>query len=212
MHIHRKTFNRMLLSTLVGSLAGPIDAIAAAKQNYLLDPNRLRAPLVPPKAKSLTGDCAGNVTYWEHENPGKPLVLYFHGFGGDHLAAMPPEYPLLDAAHVICVDRPGYAGTDLDWRIDGVLYAPPPEQPDTHASPSPGARETARIAFDLLKVINGQGRWNVCVIGTSGGGPAALAFASLYPQRTRSLIFASGRYLSMVVRGLRLQHLSARLR
>jgi pimeloyl-ACP methyl ester carboxylesterase len=76
------------------------------------------------------------------------------------------EQELLDAGFRLLVpNRPGYFGTPLAGRTSG--------------------QACARLASAVLDSL---GVSRVAVIGTSGGGPAALSFAASFPERTSALI------------------------
>jgi len=188
--ISRKAFlQSVLASASVLAAPGLVTKTQAALRQNLLKPERVTGTFDPPSGPApvtLTGDCAGTVAYWENKDDGRPLVLYFHGTAGDYHSSLPSEYPLTDVHHVIMVNRPGYGGTGLKWVIDGVTYDLP--QGDPGKIVPAGAPQTARIAAALLDHLKGKGKWRVAVIGTSGGGPAALAFASLYPDQTQALV------------------------
>jgi pimeloyl-ACP methyl ester carboxylesterase len=166
------------------------------RQLRLLEPDRLKDPLPSPTVVSLKGTCLGTVSYVRRRpqsNSNVRPVLYMHGYGGDYRSALPPEYLLSDLYDLYCVHRPGYGATQnteatsLEWQIDGNSFGPG----DT--TKRPGARETAKIAAALMDtVLAGIPQWQVVVVGTSGGCPAALAFASLFPTRTRALILQAG--------------------
>lgn len=109
-----------------------------------------------------------------------PVILYFHGWGDDYRVALPLEYPLVDARYqLLVVHRPGYAGTALEGIVDGETF-------DRRS-----AEGSAHTAAALLRFLYGDS-WRISVIGTSGGAPAALAFASLYPDETKALILQAG--------------------
>ena len=55
-----------------------------------------------------------------------------------------------------------------------------------------GPAATAGLFARLLDQLYGRSKWNVAAIAMSGGAPAALAFASLYPAQTRALILQAG--------------------
>jgi pimeloyl-ACP methyl ester carboxylesterase len=76
------------------------------------------------------------------------------------------EQALLGAGfRLIVPNRPGYYGTSL------------------------AGRTTAAACAELaVAVVDDLGVSKVAVIGTSGGGPAALSFAALYPDRTTALV------------------------
>jgi pimeloyl-ACP methyl ester carboxylesterase len=95
-----------------------------------------------------------------------PAILYFHGTSGGCEVVFPMERELLDAGfRLIAPNRPGNFGTPLGRRTAGA--------------------DSARLA---VAVLDSLGVAQVGVIGTSGGGPAALSFAALFPERTTALI------------------------
>jgi pimeloyl-ACP methyl ester carboxylesterase len=95
-----------------------------------------------------------------------PTILYFHGTSGGCEVVFPMEQELLDAGFRLLVpNRPGYFGTPLAGRTSG--------------------QACARLASAVLDSL---GVSRVAVIGTSGGGPAALSFAASFPERTSALI------------------------
>lgn len=186
--ISRRTALGVLGSVMMFQSLSKI-AKAASGEINLLDPSKLREQIAKLSAAtstkvSLTGNCVGDVTYYSDGLSTGPTVLYFHGTGGEFRSAALPEYCLYDNFNVIFMNRPGYGGTASEWTIDGKRY-------DSRSNPA-GALETAKIAAALLDVIQGIDRSHVYVIGTSGGAPSALAFASQYPERTKALILQAG--------------------
>jgi pimeloyl-ACP methyl ester carboxylesterase len=144
-----------------------------ARTNRLLIASRVaNAPLPVPEIRSIDG---GNVSYVTAGRRDQPLILYFHGWGDDYRVVLPLEYPLLDAGfRILVMHRPGYMGTSLEGNVD------------RHS-----ADGAARTAAALLNELFGE-RQKVLVVGMSGGCPTALAFAGLYPQRTRRLVLEAG--------------------
>ncbi len=95
-----------------------------------------------------------------------PAIVYFHGTSGGCEAIFPLEQALVDEGFRLVVpNRPGNFGTTLGRRTSGA--------------------DCARLA---AAVLDSLGVSKVGVIGTSGGGPAALSFAAEFPQRTAALI------------------------
>lgn len=93
-------------------------------------------------------------------------VLYLHGTGAGADSMPPLERPLLqDGCRLIIPNRPGYAGTPLDDR-----------------------RSAADCADLMAALLDQLDLARVVVIGTSGGGPAAGAFAARHPKRTAGLV------------------------
>ena len=105
---------------------------------------------------------AGHTQTWSMLGPaeGRP-VLFFHGGNDCRLEA----YWIEDAAHdagvrLITPDRPGFGGST---HVAGRSFT-----------------DGARAALELLDHL---GLERVSVLGLSGGGPHALAFAALAPER-----------------------------
>jgi pimeloyl-ACP methyl ester carboxylesterase len=144
-----------------------------ARTNRLLIASRVANARLPvPEIRSIDG---GNVSYVVAGRPDQSLILYFHGWGDDYRVVLPLEYPLLDAGfRILVMHRPGYMGTSLEGNAD------------RHS-----ADGAARTAAALLNELLGD-RQKVLVVGMSGGCPTALAFAGLYPQRTRRLVLEAG--------------------
>lgn len=93
-------------------------------------------------------------------------ILYFHGTGAGADLVPPFEQPLISGrCRLIIPNRPGYYGTPLASRCT-----------------ADGCAELLAALIDELGVDR------VIVVGTSGGGPAALAFATRHPQRTAGLV------------------------
>ena len=90
-----------------------------------------------------------------------PAIVYFHGTPGGCEVVFPMERELLDVGfRLIVPNRPGNFGTTLGGRTSSV--------------------DCARLA---AAVLDSLGIAKVGVIGTSAGGPAALSFAALFPER-----------------------------
>ncbi len=128
----------------------------------LLLPERLRG-FNPPKLKmaSIKTGPLHYATFGEG-----PEILVFHGTGSSFFTEMALEMPLIEAGYKLIVpQRPGYPGTPL-----------------SHGrKPS----NCADMAADLLAQLDIN---RVVALGTSGGGPAALQFASRHASRTSALI------------------------
>jgi pimeloyl-ACP methyl ester carboxylesterase len=103
---------------------------------------------------------AGQIEYVFKGDKG-PVVLFLHGTPGgyDQAAAEDPDFRLLAPS------RPGYLGTPLS------VGKTPAEQASAYAA-----------LLDALQIDS------VIVTGASGGGPSALSFAAMYPERTLALI------------------------
>jgi pimeloyl-ACP methyl ester carboxylesterase len=95
-----------------------------------------------------------------------PPVVYFHGTPCSSRLAIQMERELIaDGFQLIVPQRPGYYGTPLGDRVT-----------------------TADCAEAAACVLDHLGIQRVAAIGTSGGGPPALAFAARYPDRTAALV------------------------
>jgi pimeloyl-ACP methyl ester carboxylesterase len=93
-------------------------------------------------------------------------VLYFHGTGAGNDAAVLLEQELIaSGCRLIVPNRPGYSRTALGPR-GSVSYC-------------------TTLAVELIDHLNLD---RVAVLGTSGGGMPAAAFARLYPDRTAALV------------------------
>jgi pimeloyl-ACP methyl ester carboxylesterase len=93
-------------------------------------------------------------------------ILYFHGTGAGNDAAVLLEQKLIGSGcRLIVPNRPGYFRTAL--------------------GPRGSASYCATLAVELLDHLNLA---RVAVIGTSGGGMPAAAFARMYPDRTGALV------------------------
>lgn len=96
-------------------------------------------------------------------------VLYFHGTGAGNDAAVLLERELIDSGcRLIMPNRPGYFRTTL--------------------GPRGSSSYCAGLARELLDHLDLD---RVGVVGTSGGGMPAAAFARLYPERTAALVLQS---------------------
>jgi pimeloyl-ACP methyl ester carboxylesterase len=94
-----------------------------------------------------------------------PYILFAHGTPGgfNHTPFFTPEG--IKGYRLLTPSRAGYMGTSMN------TGKTPDEQAHAYAA--------------LLDALNID---QVSVLGISGGGPSALAFAALYPTRTRSLV------------------------
>ena len=93
-------------------------------------------------------------------------VLYFHGMlSGSDLALLIEKQLVEDGFRIIIPHRPGYLGTPIQGRTTAV--------------------DCAEIAVNVLDEL---GIERAGVVGTSAGGPPAIAFAARYPQRTAALV------------------------
>jgi pimeloyl-ACP methyl ester carboxylesterase len=94
-----------------------------------------------------------------------PHILFAHGTPGgfNHTPFFTPEG--IEGYRLLTPSRAGYMNTSLD----------------TGKTPEEQAHAYAAL-LDALDIDQ------VSVLGVSGGGPSAIAFAALYPERTRSLV------------------------
>lgn len=107
--------------------------------------------------------------YAQWGDPAGTPVVAFHGIPGSRLQRHPDEgIARAQRARVITVDRPGGGLSD----------------------PHPGAGLTA-FARDVTALLDALGVERVRAVGISGGGPYALAFAALAPQRVVRLALVS---------------------
>jgi len=128
----------------------------------LLFPERLRK-FEPPEPQTLFTK-SGQLTYATFGEG--PEILVFHGTGSSFFAEIALELPLVDAGYKLIVPhRPGYPGTSLNHG----------------RTPS----DCADVVAELIDQLDIE---KVAVVGTSGGGPAAIQFATRYRSRTSSLI------------------------
>lgn len=107
--------------------------------------------------------------YAEWGDPAGAPVVAFHGIPGSRLQRHPDEgIARSQGARVITVDRPGGGLSD----------------------PHPGAGLTA-FGRDVTALLDALGVERVRAVGISGGGPYALAFAALAPQRVARVALVS---------------------
>ena len=102
---------------------------------------------------------AGPMEYQQIGNNG-PVLLLLHGTPGGYDQAIP-----IEGMRVLAPSRPGYLRTPLD------TGRTPQEQADAYAA-----------------LMDSLGIDQVIVMGASGGGPSAIAFAVRHPKRTVALI------------------------
>ncbi len=93
-----------------------------------------------------------------------PAVLVIHGIPGSWRQGLPLAHDLADRRTVILPSRPGYGRT-----------------------PVSSGRTPSEQAALYAAVLDARGDDQVAVIGISGGGPSALAFAQEHAGRTTSL-------------------------
>jgi pimeloyl-ACP methyl ester carboxylesterase len=122
----------------------------------------LRKPVVTPDGRTLLVHEAGDPTGW-------PLVVHHGtpgaGICGERAHACAAERGL----RLIGFDRAGYGGSDRH----------------------PG-RRIADVAADVSTILDALGAERFATWGSSGGGPHALACASLLPDRCSGAIAISG--------------------
>jgi len=111
-------------------------------------------------ASNIVDTQAGPIEYVMKGDKG-PVVLFLHGTPGGYEQSTleDPDFILLSPS------RPGYLRTPLD------------------VGRSPAEQAKAYVALlDELQIES------VIVVGASGGGPSAISFAALFPERARALI------------------------
>lgn len=94
-----------------------------------------------------------------------PVLLVAHGIAGDWRQARTVAEDLADRARVLLVTRPGYGGTPLS---SGRTFV-----------------EQAGLFVALLDALDVE---RAAVLGISGGGPSAYAFAATAPHRCSGLL------------------------
>ena len=94
-----------------------------------------------------------------------PAVLVVHGLPGDWRQARPVAEDLCGEARVLLVSRPGYGRTPLRSGRS------PQDQADLYAA-----------------LLDALGIERAVVLGISGGGPSAYAFAAAHPDRCDGLL------------------------
>lgn len=113
---------------------------------------------------------------------GEPAVLVLHGTPGDWRQARALASDLASTATVVLVSRPGYGATPV--RLGHT------------------AADQAQLCVALLDVLSIR---QVVVVGISGGGPSAFAFAAEHPDRCVGLVLccAVAAHLSSVPGSMR---------
>jgi pimeloyl-ACP methyl ester carboxylesterase len=114
---------------------------------------------MPVREDTVTAPDGRVLAYRVEGAPGDPIVVAHHGTPGSRLPLHPDPH-VGDGLQVVTYDRPGYGGSD----------------------PRPG-RTVADAAADVEAIADALGLERFCVMGTSGGGPHALACAALLPAR-----------------------------
>ncbi|MFT7548471.1 MAG: pimeloyl-ACP methyl ester carboxylesterase, partial [Candidatus Azotimanducaceae bacterium] len=107
----------------------------------------------------IANTSAGPIEYQLIGDTG-PVMLFLHGTPGGY-----DQAPTTPELRILAPSRPGYLRSPLE------------------VGSTPTAQANAYVALlDTLDIDS------VIVMGASGGGPSALVFASLYPERTLALV------------------------
>jgi pimeloyl-ACP methyl ester carboxylesterase len=110
-----------------------------------------------------------DVEYVEYGDPGGQPVVYLHGTPGTGgSAALFDDAARRRKVRLLALSRPGYGGSTLS---------------------APGL---ASVGRDVGEVASALGVEEFAVLGTSGGGPFALATAAALPARVDRVIVAAG--------------------
>ncbi len=126
--------------------------------------------LTLPPERTLTLAGGRRLGYAEYGKPGGEPALYFHGHPGSRLEPLfAGDAPERAGVRLIALDRPGYGISDFQ---DG--------------------RTLAGWARDVAEVADQLGFETFSVIGSSGGGPYALACAHELPERVTRAGVISG--------------------
>lgn len=121
----------------------------------------MTTPLAVDQDAVLTLPDGRELAWTQSGAEGGRAVLCLHGTPGSRLGRQTEIEALLAAGvRQITYDRPGYGGSD----------------------PHPG-RSVADVVSDVRAVLDAAGVDRAAVIGGSGGGPHALAVATLLPER-----------------------------
>lgn len=129
---------------------------------YLIDKNKRLTEL--ESNSQLAKTSVGTIEYKIYGDKG-PVVLAIHGTPGGYDSGMPDVIVPIEGCRILSVSRPGYLRTPLD------VGKTPEEQ--------------AKAFSALLESLNIE---KVVVIAISGGGPSAICFAALFPEKTSALI------------------------
>lgn len=101
------------------------------------------------------------LSYAEYGDPEGRPVLYFHGLPSSRLeGALAAEHAMSRGLRLIAFDRPGFGRSDFQ----------------------PG-RTYGKWPVDVAAAADSLGLARFAILGTSGGGPHALACATLLPER-----------------------------
>jgi pimeloyl-ACP methyl ester carboxylesterase len=148
----------MIKKILIGILGTIILIAAAVFVFYLVDKSNRLAQL--ESGSRLAETPAGTIEYKITGEKGL-AAIQIHGTSGGY----DDPLELMDGFRVITLSRPGYLRTPLD------VGKTPVEQAKAYSA-----------LLDFLDIDR------TVVIGTSGGGPSAISFASLFPEKTIALI------------------------
>ena len=160
----------MLKKILLGLLLAVVALVAISYVRYLSWRGDQLQTL--QSASQLVETAAGTIEYSLEGPPDAPVLLAIHGTPGGYDQAPEPEPDY----QVLSPSRPGYLRTPLS------------------VGQTPQEQAAAYVA--LLDALDMQ---RVVVLGSSGGGPSALAFAAAYPQRTAALILIEAVTASMPI-------------
>jgi pimeloyl-ACP methyl ester carboxylesterase len=150
---------RVLRKILLGFLALVVMvATAVAYSYYSWRGERLEALYT---GSQMAETSVGPVEYVLKGNDG-PIILFLHGIPGGYDQAPTTSR---QGYRLLAPSRPGYLRTPLD-----------------------AGRTPSQQAQMYLALIDSLGIGEVIVMGASGGGPSAIAFYAMYPDRTTSLI------------------------
>ena len=127
-----------------------------------LRPEDLRACLTRPRTTIATA--AGPVEYADR-GQGEPLLAVHGTLGGCDQRLVATEFFRSNGFRIIAPSRPGYLGTPLTT-----------------------GRTTSEQADALAALLDAIGINKTAVFAGSGGGPAAYALASTYPDRVTRLV------------------------
>ena len=149
----------MIRRILLGLLAAVLLGLAALYAIYRVDA-QARLDAFDAGAR-IIDTRVGPVEYRLEGDPDGPVLAFVHGSPGGYDSAPPPD----PGVQVLAYSRPGYLRTPLS------------------------AGHTSMEQADLLAaLLDALAIDRAAVMGVSGGGPSAYAFAHRYPERTTALI------------------------
>lgn len=126
--------------------------------------------LTLPPERTLTLAGGRRLGYAEYGKPGGEPAFYFHGHPGSRLEPLfAGDAPERAGLRLVALDRPGYGLSDFQAQ-----------------------RTLAGWARDVAEVADQLGFETFSVIGSSGGGPYALACAHELPERVTKAAVISG--------------------